>query len=518
MKEIIKKFISMVLAFTLAAGCAVSTFGADFSQPYESGTAGSDLFRIPAMITLKNGSLLTSADIRYGFGSDSPANIDTGVSWSADNGKTWSEINVVNHFSDFEDKSSDRVIAASASFIDSALLQSSEGTVFLVCDACPAFIGSAAARLNGNGYIDGKIVLCDKTTETEPESGSLTKEAYPYYIGGFENGFAQVKYFKDSSCYNGYYVDEEYNLYQKKNDSLDKVMIPAFDNKGEKTDALVQANVFYVCSPVKIYPTFYTWMRKSTDNGKTWSKPFILNEQISAKGFTGICPGKGIAYKTGQAERLMFAVYDTNEGHEITSVIYSDDNGETWHRGGKITVNGPAKKTSESQMVLLNDGTIRIFSRNSGDYIGFADSRDGGKTWTNHRMDGSLKYCSDCMVSFVNCSGTIDGKSVVIASFPSSSPRKLGIIKVGIVDAKNHISWEYEYKVTDSEEANSYQYSCLAELGNGTFALLYESDRAEITYRTVSFDELVSENTKVNPFRLILQKILTILMYPLSLI
>ena len=166
-----KKLISSVLALNFVFGFSVSAFGAEsVGQPYESGVAGSSLFRIPSMITLANGNVLVSADVRYGNGSDSPANIDTGVRISEDNGGTWSEINMINHFEDFDDECSDEAIKASASFIDSAVLQASGGTVFVLCDACPAFIGLTEAKKNGGGFIDGKIALCDKTTETKAES------------------------------------------------------------------------------------------------------------------------------------------------------------------------------------------------------------------------------------------------------------------------------------------------------------------------------------------------------------
>lgn len=490
----------------------------DSSQPYAAGRTGSDLFRIPAMIVMNDGGILTSADVRYGAGSDSPADIDTGVCTSYDNGKTWSEISIVNRFCDFEEKNAASAVASSASFIDSALVQSKEGTVFLICDACPAFIGSAAAKDNGSGYIDGRLVLCDKTTETGAESGELSKEKYPYYIDSFSDGFAAVRRFGSTEVYNGYYVDVEYNLYQLCGSSMERVMIARLNCDGEKTDNLIQANVFYAGSPVKIYPTFYIWLRKSGDNGKTWSRPYILNGQIGSRGFTGVCPGRGLSFDYDGKERLLFAVYDSNEGYEKTSMIFSDDNGATWQRGEKIKVKGGARKTSETQTVVLNDGTLRAFSRNSGRFIGYADSKDGGKTWTRHYQDGSLKYCSNCMVSFINYSGTVDGKKAVIASYPSKAERRLGVIRVGLVDRFNRITWKYEYKVTGSRDPVTFAYSCLAELPDGSIAALYETGPAEITYKTFSVDELTSKECRINPLAVFFRKVLTVLMRPLAFI
>lgn len=510
MNKNIKKSLCILLSMLTVAFSASFAFGGQSdSQPFAKGTASCERFRIPAMVTLPDGSVVTSADIRYGGGWDSPANIDIGVQVSKDAGKNWSDINVVNYFGDFENGNSVDAVPKSASFIDSALLRSSEGTIFLVCDACPAYIGSAAARNNGSGLIEGKIILCDKTTEDGAESGEMTKAKYPYYIGEFDKGFAPVLKFSDSSVYDGYYVDKEFNLYRDNDGSKENVIVSVFDKDGNKIRRAVQANVFYAASPVKIYPTFYTWLRKSENGGKSWSEPFILNAQIGAKGFTGVCPGQGFAFKFGGKERLAFAVYDTNDGSEKTSVIYSDDNGLTWARGEKITAKGYAKKTSETQLIQLDDKTIRAYSRNRGRYIGYADSTDGGKTWSKHYQDGGLKYCSDCMVSFINYSKEIDGKRVVLASYPTTAPRKLGVLKVGLVGDDNRITWQYEYKLSDSDKANSFNYSCLGELPDGSVAILYENDWTEISYRVIPFEELVSAETKVSTFKLFWQNVLT---------
>ncbi len=518
MNNIIKKCICLFLCIIVFLGFSCNFYGLDseYQQPYESGTANSHLFRIPAMITLENGEVIVSADIRYGDGTDSPANIDTGVRYSDNNGKSWSQINIINHFYDFDDECSEKVIKSSASFIDSALLQSSAGTVFLICDACPAFIGSTSAKKCGNGFIDGKIVLCNKTTEKELENTKLSKDNYPYYIDKFTEGFAPVKKFENNEIYNNYYVDEEYNLYHKNGNIYDKIMIYSFNNKGEKTEKLIHSNIFYACSPLKIYPAFYTWLRRSEDFGRTWSKPYILNDQISTKGFTGVCPGKGFKCDINGNERLIFGVYDNNDGWEKTSIIYSDDNGVSWNRGQKVKVGGPAHKTSESQIVMLNNNTLRMFSRNASNYIGYEDSSDGGITWTRHFTDSSLKYCSDCMVSFINYSGLIDGKNAIIASFPSTAKRKLGVIKVGLIDENNNIDWAYEYKVTYSTNSFSFVYSCLTELPDGKIGLLYESDAAEITYTSFSIDELTAQENKVKNYKKIFRKIFNAILHILA--
>lgn len=497
----LKKLISFSLSMIFTLGCFPFAVCANaISQPFPKGTADSDYFRIPSLTTINNGRVFASADVRYGEGTDSPANIDTGVRFSDDNGESWSEINLVNHFTDFEDVSADEVKTSSASFIDSTAVADGNGKIYLLCDACPAFMGAPYAKPFDNGYINGKIALCDKTTEASLESEKLDETHYPYYIADFENGFAPVKKFSDNTVYNGFYVDNEYNLYKMNNDSLEKVMINQLDKLGNKTEKLTQANVFYACSPVKIYPAFYLWLRTSDDGGKSWSKPYILNPQIASRGFTAACPGKGLVCQYNGSERVLFPIYDNNDGAERTSVIFSDDGGATWQRSNKIKGGIFGIKSSEGQLVMMNNGTLRMYSRNGAGYIGYSDSLDGGATWGKYHLDSELKYCSNCMVSFINYSGTIDGQKAIIASYPSAKKRKKGVVRIGLYDENNKVNWKYHYSATSDETDFTFVYSCLAELQDGNIALFYENDKAALTYTTYSPEELSVNDKKDTVF------------------
>lgn len=494
-KKIISISLSMIFTFGCFPMCAAAA-----SQPFGNGTAGSEYFRIPSLTTLKNGRVFASADIRYGNGTDSPANIDTGVRFSDDGGESWSDIKFVNHFCDFEDRDSDEVIKSSASFIDSTAAADEYGNLYLLCDACPAFMGAPYAKPFDNGYIDGKIALCDKTTETALESEKLDKKHYPYYIDDFSGEFAPVRKFSDSSVYGGYCVDREYNLYKDNGGEKEAVMINQLTSLGEKTDKMIQANVFYACSPVKIYPAFYLWMRVSTDGGETFGNPVILNPQINSRGFTAACPGRGYTFDCNGKSRLMFPIYDNNDAAERTSVIYSDDCGATWHRSGKIKGGIFGRKSSEGQLVMLENGVLRMYSRNAAGYIGYSDSTDGGETWGRYHLDSELKYCSNCMVSFINYSRTVDGKKALIAAYPSKKTRKAGVVRIGLYDENNNVDWKYHFSVTDGGADYDYIYSCLSELEDGSISLFYENDKASLTYVNYAVDELKVNDKEENFF------------------
>ncbi len=465
----------------------------NISNPYAAGTANSKLFRIPAIYTLKSGRILACADVRYGNGTDDPANIETAIRYSDDNGKSWSDVKFVNHFDDMEDADHNVAIPKSASFCDSAICEAEDNVIYHMCDACPAFMGlwSAGTYGKSNGYIDGKLSLCDKTSAERAESTTLNKKNYPYYVGDFdEKGFAPILKHSDNSGYENYYVDEEYYIYVKTNDKLKAVTIKQMNKDGTLNDKDIHANVFYAYAPIKIYPTYYLWVKKSLDGGETWQNGKILNTQVDASGFTGYAPGRGIAVEKDGNLRVIFAIYDNNGRTEFTSAIYTDDGGKTWHRSEKASKVGMAGKSSETQFVLMNNNVLRMYSRNIAGCISYCDSTDFGETWGEYTLDKSLAYCSNCMISVINYTKEIDGKKAIIASYPSYKIRKGGTIRIGLFGKDNKVEWKYRKNITEGLRPFNFVYSCLTEDANGNILDLYESDKAEISLKVFTIDEL----------------------------
>ncbi len=470
------------------------------TNPYAPGTANSKLFRIPAILTLKSGRIIACADVRYGNGTDDPANIETAVRYSDDNAKTWSQVKFVNHFDDMEDADHNEAIPSSASFIDAAICEGADNEIYHVCDACPAFMGlwSAGTVGKANGYIDGKLALCDMTRYDDAESTALDKKHYPYYIDNFNNeGFAPVLCFADNKSYKNYYVSKSYHLYKNEGEGYTPVTIKQFNKDGTVSHRDIHANVFYAMSPVKLYPTYYLWVKKSLDGGETWGDGEIINTQINSTGFTGFAPGRGITVKVNGKARVIFAVYDNNSHREFTSAIYTDDGGKTWQRGEKANKVGMAGKSSESQFVLLNNNVLRMYSRNTAGFISYCDSSDFGETWGEYTMDKALKYCGNCMFSVINYSKKIQGKDAIVIAYPGEAIRKCGVIKIGFYDENNVVTWKYRKNVTDDLIPFTYVYSCITEDSNGNILDLYESYKAEISLVKYSIADL-SVNDKAN--------------------
>lgn len=458
-----KRFVGLLMALIMTISAPLAARAA-VTDPFAAGVCGCEQMRIPALTTLADGTLLASADLRWDHGSDSPQNIDTAV--ARQNGDGW-ETAVVNRFDDYADGVGS---ANSASFIDSALLQAADGTVFLFTEAYPSGVGIMnTVRGTGCVTVDGvpRIALAAHGART-----------FDYYVGAFDGGFAPIC--RDGAA-TGYSVDAEYRIYR--DGSL--LTLPQRGANEAPTGVDAAQTVFYAEAAFCVAAKPFLWLRRSTDGGRTWSAPQILNGMIVRENdyFLGVCPGRGCAVTVNGRERLLFTLYHSRGGaDEFAMAIYSDDGGATWQRGEAVRHAPMLGKTSESQIVPLPDGTLRMFSRNKSNCVAFCDSTDGGVTWTKAQPDPDLCGTKNCMVSFIDAGCELDGKPVILGSMGGAvSSRADGVVRVGLLGANNRIDWISTYHVNDG----FYAYSCLTRLPDGGFGLLYEDAPARISYLTL---------------------------------
>ena len=441
---------------------------------------GANYYRIPALLTLKSGTVISAADARFGGTHDSPNNIDIAVARSEDGGKNWSKPELPFHYEDYEDNTLEIPVGTqtrvnqSASFIDPVLLQDEETErVFLISDAMAAGYGSPQA-VTGSGYkeIQGKKYLkLQKAGETD----------YNYTVR--ENG---VIYNDTTNQPTEYSLNSNFEILKDNVLQTVKQKSSRFDPTNgsgqlvtDETDKDVPMNIMYADAVFKALPTTWLYMKYSDDDGKTWSDPILLNGMVKAEDsrvlVTG--PGRGMQIKNGKYKgRLIIPVYDTAQ----SGTIYSDDHGATWSYA-----KGPSTKKaamSESQIVEMPDGTLRVYARSTGSKIAEAMSFDGGQTWTEAaHVPGMTQPGWGSQLSVIRYGGLIEGKPALIMSSPAGvgNYRRDGRVKIGLItdtgkegSEKYKIDWTYDYSV-DSKNAG-FAYSCLSELPNHQIGLMYE--------------------------------------------
>lgn len=440
---------------------------------FYSGYLGSKNYRIPSLLTTKEGTILSSIDARINGGGDAPNNIDTAIRRSTDGGKTWEDGKIILDY------------PGEASAIDTSMIQDkTTGRIYLMVTHFPTGYGFWQSK-SGTGYkeINNKKYMI--LTDSHGKEYTIREEG---------------KVYDDNNSLTNYTVDEDKNLY----------------NKEEKID-----NILTKSSPLKVYGTSYLHLIYSDDDGKTWSKPRDLNTEVKNDWmkFLGTAPGRGIQIENGEHKgRLVFPVYYTNKYEKQSSaVVYSDDYGETWNMGespndGRIIRNGNSitseslneqqYELTECQVVEMPNGQLKLFMRNRGNdkRVAIATSFDGGATWDENVEQEHVLLEPYCQLSVINYKDKIDGKDALIFSNPSAGTRINGTVQVGLINEngtydngqpKYEIQWPYKKSIKDG----FYGYSCLTQLPNGNIGVLYETtDDTDMAYTEMNLEYL-----KYNP-------------------
>lgn len=146
---------------------------------------------------------------------------------------------------------------------------------------------------------------------------------------------------------------------------------------------------------------YYFRLTQSRDNGKTWSEPVDITSQISKpewhNDFKFVTSGRGIQTRAG---KLLHTLVNLENG---LHVFGSDDHGLSWH-----LIKTPIIPGDESKIVELADGTWMINSRVNGSGIRHVHtSADQGVTW--HTAPDSVLIDPGCNASIIRYTSTLDG-------------------------------------------------------------------------------------------------------------
>ena len=227
---------------------------------------------------------------------------------------------------------------------------------------------------------------------------------------------------------------------------------------------------------------------RSDDDGLTFSKPVAItstfNEFRSAYPWKvlAIGPNHGIQLTGG---RLVVPVWlSTGEGEgghrpSVTSTIYSDDAGATWHAGRIAVPNTPEfVNPNETVVVQLADGRVMLNVRNEStkERRIVVTSPDGATGWSEPKFDDALLE-PICMgaIARVSLASTGDKNRIVFAN-PNTLANANG--KVDLSKRRNlSVKLTYDegatWPVNKTPEAGSSGYSDLAMLPDGTILCFY---------------------------------------------
>lgn len=227
----------------------------------------------------------------------------------------------------------------------------------------------------------------------------------------------------------------------------------------------------------------------SDDDGRTWSKPVNITEQTKNKDwrilFNG--PGSGICMKDGT---LVFAAqYWDEKGVPWSTIVYSRDQGKTWHCG-----TGVNQQTTEAQVIELKDGSIMINARcNWGGSRIVGVTKDLGKTWEKHPTSRTAQLKEPvCQGSLLAVDAVPGAGRVVLFSNPNTtSGRSHMTLKASTDDAA---SWpEDKWLLYDARDC--WGYSCLAPVDKNHIGVLYEA-RGALNFLKIPYRDVLNPSGK----------------------
>ena len=212
---------------------------------------------------------------------------------------------------------------------------------------------------------------------------------------------------------------------------------------------------------------YYLRYIKSSDHGKTWSEPIDITSQITKEtwksDFKFITSGKGMQTRSG---KLVHTLVNLEQGLYLFA---SDDHGRNWYLIDHSIVPG-----DESKVIELSDGAWMVNSRiNKGGHRVVHRSLDQGNTWIS-QSDKNLED-PGCNASIINYSSNSKGvveKCLLFSNANHGSRRENMSIKISCDEGKTWSEGKTIY-------AGSAAYSSMTVLANGDIGLLFEKDASQ---------------------------------------
>ena len=224
---------------------------------------------------------------------------------------------------------------------------------------------------------------------------------------------------------------------------------------------------------------------KSTDDGKNWSTPVNLTEQVKRPEWYFLLqgPGRGITTSDGT---LVFPIqYIGQDRIPNAGIMYSRDRGKTWKINNHARTN-----TTESQVAEVKPGVLMLNMRdNRGGSRAVYTTTDLGKTWKEHESSRTALIEPVCMASLISVKAEDNclGKDLLIFSNPNStSSRDKMTIKISLDGGQ---TWPLEHQLL-LDEGESWGYSCLTMIDRETIGILYESSVAHMTFQSIPLKDI----------------------------
>lgn len=210
---------------------------------------------------------------------------------------------------------------------------------------------------------------------------------------------------------------------------------------------------------------YYLYVVKSTDNGKTWGGPEDITAQIAKpewhEDFKFITSGRGIQTQSG---RLLHTLVNIGKG---VFLFGSDDHGGSW-----FLIDSPVKPADESKVIQLADGSYMINSRvNTGEGYRYVHiSMDDGRTWKTTPEKQLVDPGNNAsIIRYSSVKNGADKNRLLFSNSNNTKGRKNLTVRISYDEGK---TWSAGRTIYSGGSA----YSSMTVLENGEIGVFFEKD------------------------------------------
>ena len=227
-------------------------------------------------------------------------------------------------------------------------------------------------------------------------------------------------------------------------------------------------------------------MVRSSDDGRTWSKPENMTRKLKRAEWILLAPSpqQGITLRDGTL--VMPGEGRDEEDRQFSTLIVSRDHGATW------TVGSPAVGNNECQVVQLDDDSIMLNARTNRPtkFRSVYVTDDLGRTWQPHSTHRKALIEPNCNGSLCRFDYREEGqpKHVLLFANPhSQTGRDHHSIQISFDEGR---TWPRKYRLL-LDEGRGNGYPSITRVDDRHVGIVYEGSQANLVFEKLSLDELL---------------------------
>ncbi|HEX2967483.1 MAG TPA: sialidase family protein [Bacteroidales bacterium] len=225
----------------------------------------------------------------------------------------------------------------------------------------------------------------------------------------------------------------------------------------------------------KVGPSPSEWwgeMITSDDNGKSWSRPYRLPEDIY-----GPVKNKPILLKNGD---LLCPSSTEDHGWRL-HMEFTPDFGRTWERTAAL--NGKDTAAIQPSILTNNDGTLQLVCRSKSSAILTALSNDNGRTWTKLIPTGLPNPNSGIDAVTLN-----DGRHLIVYNHIKKGRN---ILNVSV--SKDCKTWEAAVILENEASDDEFSYPAVIQDEEGLVHITYTWKRELIRHVVIDPARIITK-------------------------